>query len=153
MSVPPRPDILSAVLDRLRANTDLAALTNTAAGWKDGGSGIRIAGSIQPKWKMPTKAVIVRPRGGPIDFEKRSVGLLKSRMDVFCYGESSYEAQRLWRTLDPVLCPDQSRLSFFKLNGCRVVGITAEREYDTDVEPDSGWHRAMYSVLVDWFAL
>lgn len=141
MAVIARPDLIGALIARLRAVTEVTALTST-----------RISAALQDAWNMPTHAVLLRAVGGPPG--DRQANILVTRLDVFCYGSTPLEAMRLWRLVDPALSPDQSVVSSFTqtVGGvrCRVYDIVPERLASSDVEPDTGWPRVSATYLVRW---
>jgi hypothetical protein len=138
MVVAARPDELAAVLAHLRASTDIAALAST-----------RITSRLQPSWSgMPTYAVIVRRAGGPPG--KRQINVMRTRMDVFCYGATEALSVALWRQVDAVFCPGQERLVSFTASGCRVYSVDPEAMPASDLEPGTEWPRTTCSYIVSW---
>jgi hypothetical protein len=141
MVVAARPDLLGAIIARLRAEADLTALTSA-----------RISGQLQDSWAMPVHAVLVRLAGGGPG--KPHLAFKEQRVDVFCFGSTGFEATKVWRQLDAVFNPGQERqCSFIQSVGgvnCRVYSVVPEREPSSEIEPDSGWPRVSASYLVRW---
>ena len=92
-------DPLEAVISYLLNDADLAVLT-----------GARIAGKHQfgGNWATPSKALRLRLDGGePEQYETTQI----IRIEAICYGESPYEARRVWRRL----------VTISRIKGRRVV--------------------------------
>jgi hypothetical protein len=133
-----RPDELAAVLVHLRASSDITALAST-----------RITSRLQPSWSgMPTYAVIVRRAGGPPG--KRQINVMRTRLDVSCYGATEAMSVALWRQLDAVLCPGQERRVSFTESSCRVYSVDPEGMPNSDLEPGTDWPRTIASYVVSW---
>lgn len=138
MVVAARPDELAAVLDQLRASTDITALTST-----------RITARLQPSWTgMPTYALIVRRAGGPPG--KRQINIMKTRLDVFAYGATEALSVALWRQVDAVFCPGQERQVSFIRGGCRVYSVDPESAPSSGLEPGTEWPRTTASYVISW---
>ena len=145
MVVAPRPDVVAAVIARLRSFSEITALTST-----------RITARSQPSWSgMPTYSVIARPRGGPE--WKPNLNLMISRFDVLCYGATDAQSAALWRQLDAVLCPGQERRAAFSqtVDGvtCRVGSVEHESMPITGTEDETGWPRTSCTYLVKWLGI
>lgn len=82
------PDPVAALRSFLLADADVAALAGT-----------RIFGSELPRSEvqaMPRKAALIRKAGAGASVGNASrVRFSAPRMDIFCYGETPYEAARL----------------------------------------------------------
>lgn len=85
---------------------------------------------------MPRKAIVVQPSGGGV-FEVGSTDYVPhsdQRIDVFCYGETPYEAQKVRREVFDVLKNVRRQV----INGVlvhwfqRSGGVLALRDPDTD---------------------
>lgn len=138
MVVAARPDVIAAVVARLRTFTEITDLTST-----------RITARLQPSWSgMPTYAILVRPAGGPPG--KPQLNLMVSRLDLFCYGATEAQAMALWRQLDAVFCPGQERLTKFTSAGCHVGVVVRESMPISGLETGTEWPRAACSYLVSW---
>lgn len=138
MAVVARPDLLGALIARLRATTEITALTST-----------RISGELQDAWTMPTHAVTLRRSGGPPgDYLG---GIWYSRIDVTAYGSTRREATRLLDIVLPALCPLQGPPGgSFIQSAVRVYDIAPEAEMIADTEPDTGWPFAWMPLVVSW---
>jgi hypothetical protein len=138
MPVAARPDVVAAVVARLRTFTEITDLTST-----------RITARLQPSWSgMPTYAVLIRPAGGPPG--KPQINLLVSRLDLFCYGATEAQAAALWRQVDAILCPGQERLTKFTQGDCHVGVIVRESMPTSGIEDDTRWPRTTASYLATW---
>lgn len=139
-------DITGCMLARLRSFPELTALV--------GGASPRISASFQESWAMPVKAVLLRKAGGPIIGDDYALGLKRTRIDVFCYGATGLDADRLWAMVDAILVPRQGEHpASFHQAGCRVDTIVPEADADAQVEPDTGLHRVFSPYLVNWWSL
>lgn len=84
-------DGLKAIVDILKADTDIVALVGT-----------RVFGVELPQAEaasMPRKAIVVQPSGGGV-FSVGSRDLIEHsdmRVDIFCYGETVFEAEKVRR--------------------------------------------------------
>jgi hypothetical protein len=138
MVVAARPNVLRAVLTRLRTFTEITDLTST-----------RITSRLQPSWAgMPTYAILVRPAGGPPG--KPQINLMRSRFDVHCYGATEAQSAALWRQFDAVFCPGQERAVAFTADSCRVGTVERESMPFSGLEPGTDWPRTTASYLVGW---
>lgn len=140
MTVQVQPDLMGTMIARLRSFAEITALVGTTPP--------RVSAEFQRDWPMPCKAVRVRASGGPRG--DVSVNILQSRLDVFCYGETGFEANRLKRTVYPALCPDQSGIASFVLAHTRVYDIRPEAEGISDTDLSTGWPFCWFPVIVTW---
>ena len=154
MAVVARPDLIGAMLTRLRAIPEVAAQVSSSAGWTDGRSGSpRISGAVQDAWKMPTRSIRLRRTGGPIVGSDYSLSLWSSRVDVLCYGATVLEASALLDLVLPALCPPQGQSAGWTVNGCRVGSIEPEADAIATVEPDTQWPFAWAPLIVRWLGV
>ena len=138
MVVAARPDLIDAVVTRLRTFAEITNLTST-----------RITARQQPSWSgMPTYAVLVRPVGGPPG--KPQINLMVSRLDIHCYGATEAQAAALWRQLDAVFCPGQELTTKFTQDSCHVGVVVREGGPTSGIEPGTDWPRATATYLVSW---
>lgn len=144
MVVVARPSIMSAVVSRIRSFSEILAFVQTAAGDRDARSDRpRVATEIRDYWLMPTHAVWVKARGGPQSDEQ--LGLLNQRVDVWCYGQNDYEAERLNRIVMACLCPDQGQhLVSFIVSNTRVYDVRSEALGFSDVDTERGGNWPYY---------
>lgn len=153
MPVVARPNLTTAIRSRLLQFTEVTSLVSSAAGWTDGRTDPRIASQLHDRWAMPTRAIRLRRTGGPLVEQDYSLGLWRSRIDLFCYGAYGHEAQGLLDIVVPALCPLQGTASGFTIGGCRVAVIEPEAEGFSDVDPASGWPFAWMPLLVLWLGV
>jgi hypothetical protein len=113
--------------------------------------GQQVADGLDESWPMPSKAVILRTASGPQGTP--SSYFFKSRVDVLMYGKDTNEAFKVWRILDPCICPGQDRISGFKRAGCRIDDISRERSVSVGIEPVTNFPRATCSYIVTWLGL
>ena len=121
-------DGLKAIIDILKANAAITSLVST-----------RVFGVELPQAEaasMPRKAIVIQPSGGgafPVgsrDFVEHST----MRFDVFCYGETAFEAEKVRREVYDVL----KQLKRTIINSVLVHwinpagGLFALRDSDTD---------------------
>ena len=137
MPVIVRPDIVGAVIARLRSFSEITALTGT-----------RISAELQDAWPMPTHAVRIRQTGGPPPDVQ--VNLQRTRFDVTCYGSNGLEAARLMNVVGPALAPDQMTRSSFIQGAVRVYDVVPEAGVISDVDRDNGWHFCWQPFMVRW---
>jgi hypothetical protein len=127
------PDLPKAIMDRLRANTDLASST-----WTNG----RINAVWSKDW--PNKAcfaVLVMPdTGGGI----AGAGSLYSDIPIICYGADRRLARALWALLHMVLIPNGGPISFHSAQ-TEVMDVDLIGGPTVLPEPDTAWWTA-YSV-------
>lgn len=155
MVVVARPDLLGALIARLRAITELTALVATSAGATDGRTTPRISGQRQDWWRMdpppvgPAHSILLQRTGGPPgDYLG---GLWFSRIDMTTYGPNNREATRLMDILLPTLCPAQGGTSgSFIQSGVRVYDIAPEAEMLVTSDPERAWPFAWLPVVVTW---
>jgi hypothetical protein len=134
MPVAVRPNLLTALRSRL--------LTEA-----------RIASQIHDRWRLPTRAIRLRRAGGPLVENDYSLGLWRSRVDLFCYGSAGHEAIELIDTVLPALCPLQGTPADFTIGPCRVALIEPEAEVYADVETDTRYPFAWVPLSVLWRGL
>ena len=155
MPVLARPDLLYAVRGYLRSHAELAALVGSAGGWKQPAvrSGPRISSEIQggsDGWKMPTRAIIVRKAGGPVDEEGYAQGITLTRLDTFSYGATGAEADEVWRLLDAILVPTDGRPASFDWQGVAIGNIVPEAGEAMLVDPEAEWRYVFRPYVVLW---
>jgi hypothetical protein len=153
MTVVARPDVLGAIVARLRSFSEITALVATAAGATDSRTTPRVSGEKQNWWKMPTHAIWLNRTGGPIVGSDYLLGWWTQRLDVTCYGSSKYEATRLMELVLPALCPMQGeRDGSFVQAGVRISDVFPESDIISDIEDDTKWHFSWLPVLVRFCA-
>ncbi len=85
-------DARAAVIAILKADTDTAALVGT-----------RVFGDELPRDEtddMPRKAVVISPAGGAaLSYTTATLPLEAQRLDVFCYGETLFQAEAVRRAV------------------------------------------------------
>ena len=85
-------DARAAVIAILKADTDTAALVGT-----------RVFGDELPRSEtddMPRKAVVISSAGGAsLSYTTATLPLEAQRLDVFCYGETLFEAEKVRRAV------------------------------------------------------
>ena len=149
MVVIARSDITGCMIARLRSFSELTALVGTTPP--------RVSAVLQDAWSMPTKAVIIRRAGGTPRADDYTLGRLRTRFDVLCFGQNGLEADRVWAMVDAILVPAQGgvggRTASFTLTGCRVDDIVPEGGPLADVDPGSGWPRVFASYQVSWWSV
>ena len=153
MPVVALPDILGALVARLRSFSEITALTSTAAGYVNpaGNPATRVSAQRGDNWKMPTHAVVLRLAGGPAD--DMAVRFKRTRVDVECFGPNAFEAARLWRTVDPALLWGASGLNGFRQAGCRVDSVEREGGPNLVTDDSLGWPFILSSYIVRWAEL
>lgn len=133
------PDVLAALIVRLRANTDLAAIVGT-----------QVSAEMQEPWPTLSAAVLLIAVGGQAPDE--DTDLEYQRVDVSCYGSTGYEAAKLSRMVDAVLRPVlRERPRSFHSAGCAVYDVSAEGALLTVPDPDyPTWPRRLRSYAVTY---
>lgn len=150
------PDPLSAVIQRLRGDPDIAGLCSQNV---QAGAPPRIASTFPEardkfQWKMPAYAILVRRAGGPrLDLEsaRRYV-----RLDIRFYGPGESIgirrrlADQLWRTVDPVLNPPPGLglPTGFHLAETEVISIYPESEPIPFMDAGTDWPGVICSYVV-----
>ena len=129
MPVVALPDILGAIVARLRAVTEITALTST-----------RISPVRQESWNpMPRHAIWVDGPKGMGPFGSDNLPLETVRVDLNCFGSTDYEAGRLWRTMHSAICPYQGAATQFVAAGVRVSNVQRESGPIRFTDSDTGW--------------
>lgn len=112
------PDIKAAVIEHLLASSDITALVST-----------RIGSVQREAWGAePGPFVLVRVNGSPGLGNWKEVGFQVTRLDFEFHAMSPDEATQVWRTVHPVICPQQgaSQKWAFTISNCRVVYMEQE---------------------------
>lgn len=121
-------DPIKAIIDILKADSDITTLVST-----------RVYGMELPRSEtanMPRKAIVIQPSGGGV-FPVGSADYIEhsdQRIDVFSYGETPFEAQKVRREVLDTL----KQLKRTIINGTllhwinRAGGSLALRDPDTD---------------------
>jgi hypothetical protein len=150
------PDVTGAVMLRLRGDARLNSggiVTNPG-----GGRVWTIAPRFSPDWPMPTWAITMRKAGGPVTQAWQGVPVHTQRFDIHCYGpgdnesERAMNADRLWRTAHPILCPPRNSgvSRAFVLGHTYVMDVIAESEPLPQGPPDTDWQRVICSYIVTY---
>lgn len=122
-------DPTKAVIDILKANANITTLVGT-----------RVFGVELPQVEaknMPRKAIVIQPSGGgtfPVgsnDFVEHST----LRFDAFCYGETSFEAERVRREVYDVL----KQLKRTVINTVLIHWINPAGGLISLRDPDTDW--------------
>jgi hypothetical protein len=127
-------DIVAALVALLKADAGVAAL-----------AGARVFGGELPKTEtkpMPRKAIVLEPSGGPSLTAGTFVEHDTQRIDLFAYGETPFEANRLLRTAHAALKPVRRAVFASTLiHWVEPAGgiVSATRDADT------AWPRAFQS--------
>lgn len=155
MVVQARADLIYAVIGYVRSFTaEWSALQlNSAAGWKGGGSGLRISGERQggkDGWDMPTRAIRIRKAGGPNVADDYTLGIKHTRIQATCYGATGAEADKVWAMLDAILVPAGDRAAGFVRSGCVVSDIVPESDAASLIDPDERWPYVEASYIATW---
>lgn len=153
MPVIARPNLLTAIRSRLLTFPEVTSLVSSSAGWTDGRTEARVASQMHNLWKMPTRAIRLRRAGGALVDGDYSLGLWRSRVDVFCYGAAGHEAIGVLDVVLPALCPVQGTDASFTVGTCRVALIEPEAEVYADTESDTGYPFAWVPLSVLWRSL
>lgn len=141
-------DLPKAIVDKLRADPDIAALTSDriSMAFPEG----------RRAWPMPSYAIIVHATGGlpPSQSDERRWG----RVDVHFYGAGASSnvrrrtARDLWRTAEPVLCPPPN---MGLTMGFQAAGLIVYTVYPQSSEPvpigaelGTDWDRVVMSYMV-----
>ena len=136
------PDLIGALIARYRGLSGITTLTST-----------RISAALQDAWDpMPRHAMLLSgPIGSPATTASdQVVGKQRTRVDIFFYGATPYEAMRLWRTAHPYICPRQDTVTQFVQSGCRVGNVLREGGPTRGIEPDTGWPFVLATYVYDW---
>lgn len=86
-------DGVGALITYLQAQSDISSLLST-----------RVFGQEVPKEQasgQPRKAIVIADAGGIRAADYSDINNM--RLDFFCYGETTYQAKLVWRTLVPIL--------------------------------------------------
>lgn len=150
MVVVARPNLVTALRDRMLTFSEVTSLISSSAGWTDGRTEARIGSQIHGLWKMPTRAIWLNRVGGPQTPGDYSMGLWRSRIDLYCYGGAGHEAQDLMDIVLPALCVRQGVAASFALRGCRVVEIAPETDAFADVNTATRWPHVVVPIMVTW---
>lgn len=144
MSVIVRPDVKGATLAFLQAQAPplFPGLTASQIKGRLPDPTIPIAGGGTKQ--MPTFFVSIRKTGqwraDP------SLPLSYPRLDLLCYGPTAYDAARLHRTIEAILCPVAQSTRGFTAANCRILDVVVEGGPMENVTPDEGWPMVWFSV-------
>lgn len=131
-------DVTVAVVALLKANVDVAALVGT-----------RVFGAELPEGEaenMPRKCIVLQSAAGGFGALMRTYSkTANSRIDMRCYGETPFEAMKLYRTAHPVL----KHLRRTVQGDVLIHAITPSIEASSLREPETLWPLAWasYNVL------
>jgi hypothetical protein len=153
MPVVALPDMLGALIARLRSFPEVRAFVETAAGYVPGTPPDRrrprVSAELQDTWAMPTYATLLNWAGGPPGDQHLRVH--RTRVDTRWYGPTSHDAKRLWRTGHAALCPGLRASSAFDAAGCRVADVEQETGPLATRDPDAGnAHVVIVPYVVTW---
>jgi len=122
--MPIQSDFLEGLIEILIDDTDVAALVGTRV------FGIELSRSETNS--QPRKAIVLSLAGGPgsSDYVEQS----QNTVDMLCYGETPFEAERVRRTAHPVLkqITRVIRAGVLIHSAISVGGPTTLRDRDTD---------------------
>lgn len=148
MAVEAFPDVMKAVLDRIRAHAGVQELAGAAPN-------TRVSAVLSPDWTgMPTFAVVVHRVAGPGPDDDSDLAFQNLQID--CYAppgragtSGPRESYRLWTQVHVALCP-RSRYAGrgFTLAHTRVYNIW-QTEAPIYLPTESGWPRTVtqYSAM------
>ena len=126
-------DPIEGVVNYLRENVDLAQLVDS-----------RVYGSEFPSSQVGanprTKAVVVTAAGrgfGGAGFDRTDIPLQQVRVDLFCYGETPYQAARVMRAVAGAMKGVRGYTSSQGGAGIKSAVLTAGPIQLR--EPDTGW--------------
>lgn len=136
MPVIATPDVVGAVIARLRAATPVTALTGT-----------RISGALQDAWPLPAYAVVVSGgRGGAGEIGPATY---EERLDLECYGPDARTAAVLAATARAYLLDElRVRGVAWSAGATRVSTVRVGGGPIFRRDPDTGWPSYVLSVLV-----
>ena len=137
-----QPDLLKAIIGHLLVNTTLTNLTST-----------RISGEFHNDWlasgdKAPSKSLLIRHNSDVNNDPDTRISF--TRMDVRCYGQTGFEAMKVWNVLKPTLCPGADARNSFSRGGCRVYQVGVESGPIRTLEPDTKWPVVFGSFIFMW---
>lgn len=158
MTVIARPNLGTALRARLLTFPEVVTLVSTTGGYVSTATAEqkalpRIASQIASYWSMPTRAIRLRRTGGALTDGDYSLGLWRSRIDLFCYGAAGHEAIGLLDVVLPALCPLQGTSAGFTEGTCRVALIEPEADVFADVDPQTGWPFAWVPLSISWLGI
>lgn len=126
-------DIIAALVSVLSADAGVAALVET-----------RVFGGELPATEaasMPRKAIVVQPSGGASLTAGSYLGHDTQRVDVFAYGETPFEAERVRRAGFDVLKPLRRRVAASTL----IHWVEPAGGYAAARDTNARWPRAFQS--------
>ena len=126
-------DIITAIVDVLKAEADIAAL-----------SGARVYGDELPAAivkSMPMGALVIRPSGGAPFQPRGKVNAEAQRFDLVCYGPTPFEADQLRRRASPFLRSIERRL----VGDLLIHWVQSAGGYLTGRDRDGQWPYAFAS--------
>ena len=150
------PDVTGAIMLRLRGDARMNSggiVTNPG-----GGRVWTIAPHLQPDWPMPTWAIVLNHAGGGRSSAWDGVPVMQQRYDIHFYGPGQTPADRrmnanlLWRTAHPVLCPPVSSGASraFILGHTYVMDVEWETGAIPQGPPDTEWERFVVPYVVTY---
>lgn len=138
--LPPTPDIIGAIIVRLRNAPPLQPYIATK-------NVVRVSAGLSRAWVMPDYAIIMHESGGPPG--NPSVGLIAQRIDLVFYGPGKSYATRartaneLYRVTDAYINPTPSMGipgSFIAAHS-RVHSVIRNSGPIPSTEPNTDWAR------------
>lgn len=126
-------DARAAIIAILKADTDTSALVGTRV------YGDEVPASETANWTGPNqarKSVVVAPAGGtPPTYTTATLPLEAQRLDVFCYGETLFQAERVRRAVYGALkAIERDKQGDVLVHWCRPAGGAAQGR-----DPDGDW--------------
>lgn len=165
MVVAAMPDVVSAIVARLRSFSEILALVTTADGYTATANTAqkarpRISGRVQSFWQLgtwpadPTQSkdlyalMVSGPIGSPGD--DRDGAIYATRVDLHFYASNPIEAMAFWRQVHPILCPRRGTAERFVANGCRFLTVESEGGPSQVVEPDTKYPKVVAPYVFRW---
>lgn len=142
MAIVALPDVIGAIVARLRSFPEITALVGSAPGYTAAAttaekSRPRVSPTLQSFWAMPTYAIVVQGPVGRPAADDPDFGIHATRCDLHIYGPNPYSAMALWRIVEPALCPLPPTSRSFVQAGVRFGDVAREGGPTALVEPQT----------------
>lgn len=139
------PDIKAAIIEKLLAEPVVTAVSSNI------GSVHRQSWGAEPEYML-----LLRLAGTPGDDNWYEIGFHSTRIDMAFHAATPDLAMGFWRTVHPVICPDQSDSTLrhaFNAENCRVIWMEKEAGPFEIMDPVTNREFVEVSYVVVWAGL
>lgn len=152
MAVQALPDVIGAIVARLRSFPEITALVGSTPGYKttatvDEKTRPRVSPTLQGFWAMPTYAIVVQGPIGKPAADDPDFGIHATRCDLHIYGPNPKNAMDLWRIVEPALCPLLPTSRSFVQAGVRFGDVVREGGPTALIEPQTTYPKVVATYI------